>query len=68
MIMMSGSAANVLTGIVTAFKTAAQSNEVPLKTIVAVLLLYGVKEFLNDIIFSAKGCGYTKDCAPSWTL
>ena len=52
MIMMSGSAGNVLTGIITAFKTAAQSNEVPLKTIVAVLLLYGVKEFLNDIIFS----------------
>lgn len=49
---MSGVAANVLSGIVTAFKAVAQSNEVPLKTIVAALLLYGVKEFLNDIIFS----------------
>ncbi|KAJ7373435.1 cation channel [Desmophyllum pertusum] len=45
-------AASVLTGIVDAFKAVAQSNEVPLKTIVAALLLLGVKEFLNDIIFS----------------
>ncbi|KAJ7373468.1 cation channel [Desmophyllum pertusum] len=45
-------AASVLTGIVDAFKAVAQSNEVPLKTIVASLLLLGVKEFLNDIIFS----------------
>lgn len=44
--------ANVLTGIATAFKSVAESNEVPLKTIVAALLLYGVKEFLNDIVFS----------------
>ena len=45
-------AASVLTRIVSAFQSVAQSNEVPLKTIVAALLLYGVKEFLNDIIFS----------------
>lgn len=44
--------AYVLTGIVTVFKSVAESNEVPLKTIVAALLLYGVKEFLNDIVFS----------------
>ena len=50
--MMSGIAANVLMGIVNAFQTVAQSNEVPLKTIVIALLLYGVKEFLNDIIFT----------------
>ena len=43
---------NVLTGMINAFKAVAQSNEVPLKTVVAALLLYGVKEFLNDIVFS----------------
>lgn len=42
----------VLTSMVSAFKAVAQSNEVPLKTVVAALLLYGVKEFLNDIVFS----------------
>jgi len=41
-----------VTGIISAFKAVAQSNEVPLKTVVLALLLYGVKEFLNDIIFS----------------
>ena len=49
---MSGIAGNVLTRIVTAFQSVAQSNEVPLKTIVVTLLLYGVKEFLSDIIFT----------------
>ena len=49
---MSGIAANVLTGVVSAFQTVAQSNEVSLKTIVLALLLYGVKEFLNNIIFT----------------
>ena len=42
----------VLSSMVGAFKAVAQSNEVPLKTVVAALLLYGVKEFLNDIVFS----------------
>ena len=41
-----------VTGIISAFKAVAQSNEVPLKTVILALLLYGVKEFLNDIIFS----------------
>lgn len=40
-----------VTGIISAFKAVAQSNEVPLKTVILALLLYGVKEFLNDIIF-----------------
>ena len=35
-----------------AVKGVAQSNEVPLKTVVATLVLYGVNEFLNDIVFS----------------
>lgn len=43
---------SVLSDILTSFKCLAQSNEVPLKTIVAALLLYGVKEFLNDVVFS----------------
>lgn len=42
----------VLTDIVADLRYVARSNEVPLKTIVAALLLYGVKEFLNDIVFS----------------
>ena len=46
------STVTVLTGLVNTFKSTIQSNEVPLKTIVAALLLYGVKEFLNDIVFS----------------
>jgi len=49
---MSWTSAGVLTRIISAFQTVAQSNEVPLKTIVLALLLYGVKEFLNDIIFT----------------
>ena len=35
-----------------AVKGVAQSNEVPFKTVVATLVLYGVNEFLNDIVFS----------------
>lgn len=50
--MSGAAAASFFTTIATAFKIAVQSNEVPIKTIVATLLLYGVKEFLNDIIFS----------------
>lgn len=46
------SAATVWSAIVTALKAVAQPNEVPLKTIVAALLLYGVNELLSDIIFS----------------
>lgn len=46
------STVTVLTGLVSTFKSTIQSNEVPLKAIVAALLLYGVKEFLNDIVFS----------------
>ena len=49
---MSVFAANVLTRITSTFQAVAKSNEVPLKTIVLALLLYGVKEFLNDIIFT----------------
>ena len=49
---MSGAAATVLTRIVYALQSVAKSNEVPLKTIVFALLLYGVKEFLSDIIFT----------------
>ena len=49
---LGSSAVSFLSRILTAFQGVAQSNEVPLKTIVAALLLYGVKEFLNDIIFS----------------
>lgn len=49
---LGSSAVSFLSRILTVFQGVAQSNEVPLKTIVAALLLYGVKEFLNDIIFS----------------
>ncbi|XP_022790373.1 protein FAM26E-like [Stylophora pistillata] len=49
---MSGTAATVLVGITNVFKEAVRSNEVSIKATVAGLLLYGVKEFLNDIIFS----------------
>lgn len=49
---MSGAIVGAFTGILNAFKGIAQSNEVPLKTIVAALLLYGVNEFLNEIVFS----------------
>ncbi|KAL9965118.1 hypothetical protein ACROYT_G028872, partial [Oculina patagonica] len=49
---MSGVITSAFTGILDAFKGVAQSNEVPLKTIVAALLLYGVNEFLNEIVFS----------------
>lgn len=49
---MSGAIIGAFTAILEAFKGVAQSNEVPLKTIVAALLLYGVNEFLNDIVFS----------------
>ena len=49
---MSGAIISAFTGILDAFKGVAQSNEVPLKTIVAALLLYGVNEFLNEIVFS----------------
>jgi len=52
---MSGAISGTFTAILEAFKTvkgAVQSNEVPLKTAVATLVLYGVNEFLNDIVFS----------------
>ncbi|XP_078379066.1 calcium homeostasis modulator protein 6-like [Oculina patagonica] len=45
-------AGSVLKAIVDAFNAVAQSNEVPLKTVVAALLLYGVNEFLSDIVFT----------------
>lgn len=35
-----------------AVKGVTQSNEVPLKTVVTTLVLYGVNEFLSDIVFS----------------
>lgn len=46
------SLAIVLANLTTVLGRVVRSNEVPLKTIVAALLLYGVKEFLNDIVFS----------------
>lgn len=46
------SLAVVLVNLTTVLGRVVRSNEVPLKTIVAALLLYGVKEFLNDIVFS----------------
>lgn len=49
---MSGAISGTFTAILEAFKGAVQSNEVPLKTAVATLVLYGVNEFLNDIVFS----------------
>lgn len=49
---MSAAAASVLQAIVGTLKAVAQSNEVPLKTIVAALLLYGVNELLSSIVFS----------------
>ena len=49
---MSATAADVIPRILSALQTVAQSNEVSLKTIVLAFLLYGVKEFLSDIIFT----------------
>ena len=52
---MPGAINGTFTAILEAFKAVGgvvQSNEVPLKTVVATLVLYGVNEFLNDIVFS----------------
>ena len=49
---MSATAADVIPRILSALQTVAQLNEVSLKTIVLAFLLYGVKEFLSDIIFT----------------
>ena len=48
----------VIAGILSALKAVYTKQEVPLKTIVAALLLYGVKEFLNDIVFSCPEQNY----------
>jgi len=49
---INGTFTAILQGAFKAVKGVAQSNEVPLKTVVATLVLYGVKEFLNEIVFS----------------
>ena len=55
---MSGAFVTAFTGILDAFTGFAKSNEVPLKSIVAALLLYGVKEFLSIIVFSCPDSNY----------
>lgn len=53
---MSGAITGTFTAILEAafkaVKGVAQSNEVPFKAVVATLVLYGVNEFLSDIVFS----------------
>lgn len=49
---MASSIGTVIEGILNTLKTVYIKGEVPLKTVVAALLLFGVKEFLNDIVFS----------------
>ena len=49
---INGTFTAILQAAFKAVKGVAQSNEVPLKTVVASLMLYGVKEFLKEIVFS----------------